>query len=178
MQNWKDIPGYEGYYQLNNFGVIKSIQRIVGREGHGGYKTVNEKILPVYFDNNGYQIAFLSKGGIRKTVKVHRLIALLFIPNPLNKKQVNHIDGNKANNSVNNLEWCTQSENIRHADRTGLRKCASGDKNGKSLKIKDNNSGIIYSTITEAAFVNNTTVKVFTRWLRGKKRNSQFSIVN
>lgn len=178
MEDWKNIPGYEGCYQISSNGKIKSLQRIVFREGHGGFKTVNGKILPIYFDNNGYQIAFLSKGGIRKTVKVHRLIAILFIPNPDDKKQINHIDGNKSNNSLTNLEWCTQSENIRHADRTGLRKCASGKDNGHSIQVKDHVNGKVYETITEGARENGVSIRKFTRWLRGKKRNSRFSIIN
>lgn len=176
--NWKDIVGYEGYYQVSDTGQIKSVGRIVYRKGHGGFKTVKEKVLPTYFDNNGYQIAFLSKNGMRKTVKVHRLVAFAFIPVVDNKTYVNHKDGDKSNNKVDNLEWCTCSENIQHADKIGLRKCASGENNPKSKKVIDTSTGIIYPSISQAAVKNNVTLKVFNRWLNGKKRKSQFSIIS
>ena len=88
-------------------------------------------------DNKGYYRCCLSKNGNNKTVKVHRIVAETFIPNPNNLAQVNHIDGNKQNNNVDNLEWCSQSENMKHAYKNGLKKI-NGERNPASkLSIED-----------------------------------------
>jgi hypothetical protein len=97
---WKDINGTDGLYQISNLGRVKSFCR--GKE----------RILKIHDNGKGYYI--VSLGRKRKDVKVHRLVAKEFIPNPKNKKEVNHIDGNTKNNSVNNLEWVTHSENCIH----------------------------------------------------------------
>lgn len=113
MEIWKDIKGYEGYYQISNYGDVKSVERnIIGRNR-------KEIILKGGFDGK-YFFVILQKNCIKKHFKIHRLVALNFIDNPLNKPEVNHIDGNKLNNHVNNLEWNTMSENQKHAFKIGL----------------------------------------------------------
>lgn len=103
---WKDIVGHDDY-QISNFGRMKSLKYNKCRILKGciilGYRHFN-------FSNNG----------ITQLFKVHRAVAFAFIPNPQNKPDVNHIDGNRGNNHVSNLEWCTASENMQHAVRTGL----------------------------------------------------------
>lgn len=108
MEEWKDIEWYAGLYQISNFGRVKSF-----RYGEG-------KIIKPFI-NNGYYCVGLSRKDDYKKVRVHRLVAKHFIPNPDNKKEVNHIDGNKLNNNVSNLEWSTRSENIKHAFLNGLK---------------------------------------------------------
>ena len=103
---WKDIPGFEGLYQVSNHGNILSVKR--------------NKYRKIRKDKWGYSIVGLNKDGGQKQLFVHRLVAVAFIPNPNNFAEVNHIDGNKANNSVDNLEWCNRYENAHHAFRTGL----------------------------------------------------------
>lgn len=112
---WKDIPGYESLYQANNYGEIKSFPRKY---------SIHKKPFIMKQRNNykGYAVVTLCKNGIQKNKIVHRLIAQTFIPNPNNLPQVNHKDGNKQNNNVNNLEWCDNSYNQLHANRMGLNK--------------------------------------------------------
>ena len=110
---WKDIEGYEGLYQVSTCGNVKSLPK-VRRNGTGTY-IQKEKLLKPSNTSTGYKKVELCKDGKRKSFKVHRLVAQAFIPNPENKREVNHIDGNKHNNNVNNLEWVTSSENKLHA---------------------------------------------------------------
>lgn len=119
MEMWKDIEDYVGYYQVSNKGNIKSLKRIVMRDN--GWKfTVSEKILKTSIGTSGYLRAFLYFDKKSKTKSISRLVAKAFIPNPLNKKEINHIDGNKLNNVVSNLEWVSPKENMAHAWEMGL----------------------------------------------------------
>lgn len=120
---WKDVVGYEGLYQVSNLGRVKSL--------------VRNKILKLEISNSGYYRLHLSKNGKVKKKSVHRLVAEAFIPNPENKSQVNHIDGNKQNNRVDNLEWNTRSENQRHAYKMGLQIPGDYQKNIISKIAKD-----------------------------------------
>ena len=108
---WKDIPGYEGLYQVSNLGNVKSV--------HWNHSNKIRTIKP--FNNNGYWRVVLYKDRMHKKFLVHVLVAKSFIPNPQNKPCVNHIDGNGHNNMISNLEWVTFSENTRHAIAHNLR---------------------------------------------------------
>lgn len=99
---WKDIKGYEGIYRISNTGKIWSCKRKI---------EMKQKL------SKGYLLIGLYKEGIQKTFSVHRLVSKAFIENPLDKKEVNHIDENKINNKVSNLEWCTSKENANHGTR-------------------------------------------------------------
>ncbi len=105
---WKDITGYEGRYQVSNFGRVKRL-----------LKNGNEKFLSGKKDKDGYIEIILSANQRKKYFRLHRLVADAFIPNPENKPQINHKDRNKKNNSVANLEWVTCSENVVHSFETG-----------------------------------------------------------
>ena len=112
MEIWKDIKGYEGMYQVSNMGRVKSLDRLdnKGRKTHG-------KILTVKHDGGGYCQVALSKDGQQVYPKIHRLVALHFIPNAENKPQINHKDENKDNNAADNLEWVTSKENANYGTR-------------------------------------------------------------
>lgn len=112
---WKDIPDYDGDYQESNFGRTKS------------FKNGKEKILKPYITPKGYLSVGLFKEAKGKKKYIHRLVAELFIPNPENKPQINHIDGCKLNNHFENLEYLTDKENLDHAVKIGLIK--SGEDN-------------------------------------------------
>lgn len=120
MNEWMIISDYEGYYQISATGAIRSLDRTVKR-GRGGLVVIKAKDMIIQVDENGYNYVKLNKLGKSKSFKIHVLVAKAFISNPLNKPFVNHKDGNKNNNNVNNLEWCTQSENEKHAHKTGLK---------------------------------------------------------
>ena len=105
---WKDIIGYEGLYQISNYGNVKSIKR--------------DKILKPQVNGRGYLSVGLSKNGKHKTFRLNRLVMITFVGYEEGKDQVNHIDGDKTNNRLDNLEWCTQSENMIHAFANGLYK--------------------------------------------------------
>lgn len=117
---WKDVKGYEGLYQVSNLGRIKSFHK------------EDEIIMKCFLSKNGYVRVCLTKFGVGSKKLVHRLVAQAFIPNPNNLPQVNHKDGNKQNNKVDNLEWCTPSENMLHSYKNNLEKPPMLNKYGSS----------------------------------------------
>lgn len=161
---WKDIKGYEGLYQVSNLGRVKSL-----RDKNKKYR---EKILKQYKDNCGYYYITLSANSNIKKHKVHRLVAQAFILNPENKPQVNHIDGNKQNNTVSNLEWCTQEENMKHAYRTGLQKAKKGKDNSLSRKVICIDTGKKYGSTREAERLTGICQSDISKCCRGKKKSA------
>lgn len=123
---WKDVTGYEGAYQVSNFGNVRSLDRIIktssGKEYFEKGVTKSQRL-----NADGYPRVTLSKHSKKTNHRVYRLVAIEFIPNPHNKPQINHINGIKTDNRVENLEWCTIQENIKHSNETGLAKVASGE---------------------------------------------------
>jgi hypothetical protein len=130
IEIWKDIKGFEELYQVSNFGRLKRLQRKIVTKDNVS-KTLPKKILLQYINRKGYSVITLNKNkkGIISTHSIHQLVAKAFISNPNNKYTVNHINGIKTDNRVENLEWATQRENVKHAYDTGLKKCMKGSKN-------------------------------------------------
>lgn len=170
---WKDIAGYEGYYQVSNLGRIKSLSRIV-KNHLGCYKT-KEKMLKQNLNKNNYCRIYLSKNGIGKMFFVHRLVATTFIPNPNNLPQVNHKDENKTNNFVfinddgsvdlekSNLEWCDQKYNSNYGNCIKRRKISFTENHSflkaNATKLKNNSKGAEMSVI--AISINDNTILTF-----------------
>lgn len=149
---WKDVVGYEGYYQVSNLGRVKSISHRV--RCRGGFRTLPTKLMSPQTNNkkNFYYFVRLHKNGVAKPYFVHRLVAAAFIDNPNNLPQVNHKDGNKRNNNVNNLEWCSASENMHHAFNVGLITANITHYRGvKAYRVKDNSFVGEYKSQHEAA---------------------------
>lgn len=127
---WKNVKGYERYYQVSNLGKVKSLERII-KHWKGGNKTLKERILKPGKSEEGYLLVVLHMNKKGKTKRIHRLVAETFIENQENKPQVNHINGIKDDNRTINLEWVTAKENVNHGYKTGLitNKHSTGENN-------------------------------------------------
>lgn len=178
QEEWRDIVGYEGMYQVSNLGNVKRLKDqifvIDDKQRRQYTKIINEKILHQFADNNGYKIVNINA----KRTRVHRLVAEAFLCNCEQKPFVNHKDGNKSNNNVANLEWCTASENTLHAYATGLldlhgfyekteehkRKIVMCDDSGKVIKR--------FNSITDAfAFFGEKYRGAITEVCQGKRQH-------
>lgn len=153
---WKDIKDFEKRYMVSNYGRIKSLSKFVNNNPKSkeiGYYS-KEKILKTFDNTKGYKLVKLYKDNKKYIKKVHRLVAETFIPNIENKPQVNHIDGNKQNNNIYNLEWVTNKENIKHAWENNMCKKRIGKENKLSKKVYqfDLNNNFIkeWSSVEEA----------------------------
>ena len=133
---WKDVKNYEGLYQVSNLGKVKSLAR------HGTKGGILKPILTEYLCINA------SKNNKIKKLKIHRLVAEAFIPNPDNLPQINHKDGNKLNNIVSNLEWVSSKENVRHAIVNNLKKFSYKGEIAKYIQY-DKRSKFYYVCIWE-----------------------------
>lgn len=125
-KQWRDIPGYDGKFQVSNIGEIRNKKTLLSRKS--------------YLNKNGYCVVgfYDKKKACAVQHRVHRLVAEAFIPNPENKRTVNHIDGNKQNNRVENLEWATHKENLNHAHKTGLIIISEKQRKAASKNIMKN----------------------------------------
>ena len=157
-EEWRDIKGYEGLYQVSNLGRVRSLNC----RGHKGCIG----ILTPRLDGKGYEMVALYKEGKARNIKVHRLVAQAFIPNPNNYPQVNHKDENKTNNDVKNLEWCTNEYNHNYGTRN--------ERVGKSLskKIICITTGEIFNSMREACRKYNISSGSMTECCQGKRKTA------
>ena len=173
---WKDIPEYEGFYQVSSLGRIKSLERKVWIDNKKCYRTLSEKIksLQKYTPKDGstsYYKIILCKEGKINTFWVHRLVAQAFIDNPDNLSQVNHIDENGLNNCINNLEWCTHKYNNQYGTKN--QRCA--EKLEKPVDQFDKNGNYIrsFKSLDDAAkFLNKTNSSNICKVCKGERKTA------
>lgn len=159
-RKWKDIKGYEGKYQVSNLGEVRSLN-------YGG--TNNTKIMKSRTDCKGYKRIQLSKNGKPKTYKVHRLVAIAFIPNPNSLPQVNHKNEVKDDNRASNLEWCTNKYNCNYGTRSRRQgESIKGVNNSQARKVMLVNTGKIFNTVTEASNKYNVHRSAIAKCCRGE----------
>lgn len=156
MEVWKDIPGYEGKYQVSDLGRVKSLRMWSSVQNR---YVQRERILKPYLGTAGYLQINLKTEGTRKLAMMHRLVAAAFIPNPEGKEDVNHKNGDKTDNRAENLEWNTRQENIIHSYEHGLqnhytRKILQYDMQGNIVKEWDSIGGAADGTNTERRNIN------------------------
>lgn len=175
-EEWREIEGYPAY-SVSNMGRIKSKERYV--KFRNGKRLVKGQIMKMPQNFDGYHCCMLRVGTdtIQKSFRVHRLVAAAFIPNPNNLPVVNHINGIKTDNRVENLEWVTSSENAKHAFKIGLRKVSDGarrvalkNKENWSVSVINIKTGETYPSILDAANVLGVRYHIlFNAFTRGTK---------
>lgn len=166
---WLPVNNLEGVYEVSNEGTIRSIDRkILQKNGHKVVERFCKGTLIKPVTVRGYYKVSLSNGRrtLKKLVSVHRIVAIRFIPNPEGLPQVNHKDGDKTNNRVENLEWCTGSDNILHAFALGL------SKRGNKIPIFNRETGVQYDSISAAARDIGKSEAMIRKHLKGKSKNT------
>jgi hypothetical protein len=164
---WQPGQGYEGYYEVNTCGVIRGIDRLANLPD-GRKRRIKGRILATKRNNDNYLFVSLSKDGITKTKYIHRAVAEAFIPNPWGLPEVNHLDGNKENNAIANLQWCTHQQNVQHAYDTGL----SSNKGGThpfAVRIIDNVLNMVFATEKEWCVARGINYSTGRNILKGQK---------
>lgn len=147
MENeiWKDIPGYEGLYEVSNYGQIRSIKRL---EKCGNKTRIRKERILKQSLRRGYLFVSLCKKGEKENVVIHRIVALLFIHNPNNMPEVDHIDGNKINNKVSNLRWVTAKQNSNNLKAPNTYIGKKLNKGGKAVLQFDLSGNFIKEWVT------------------------------
>lgn len=182
IEEWRDIPGYEGYYKVSNIGRILRLPRHKPTDKRDTHNNIRKQRL----SPNGYWRVNLSKDNIVKWFGVHRLVAMAFIPNPDNLPYVNHKDENPQNNVVSNLEWCTVQYNCEYGtarERQRISRANNpndklarklvGEKNSKPIRCftPDGTLYGIYKSLTEASNVTKVHISTIVRHCKGKVWN-------
>ena len=168
VEEWKDIAGYDGYYQVSNMGRVRSLDRYVDAS-YGSKQIRHGKVLKTELMPNGYLAIRLCKGAKYKSFYVHRLVASAFIPNPANLPEVNHKDRNTQNAVASNLEWCTRTYNASYMDAPKIR----GQKYAKKVVVFDSSGKLIdeFPSATQAAVHFGKWKRTILGYLWGEHKN-------
>lgn len=142
---WKDIPGYEGLYQVSNMGEVKSLARVIERRGNTPMR-LQERILRRRINRKGYAIVALCKESEMWNRTVHRIVAQTFIPNPNNLPEINHINGVKTDNRMVNLEWVTTKANVKHSIEV-----LGNKRDIPKYAVRCVDTGVLYPSAKDAA---------------------------
>lgn len=162
---WKDICGFEGIYQISSNGNLRSLTRVVGR------RQLKGKILKSKNDGK-YVVDILCNKGKRETVRRHRLVAQAFILNPDNKPEINHVNGIKDDNRVENLEWVTHRENTDHAWKTGLTKSPPPSPEKRIEQIFGERQVAVYCSIKVASVINHISSEDICKCCKGLRESA------
>lgn len=130
---WRPVVGYEGYYEVSDIGQVRGVARDV-YHGNGTYRKQHSKVLRPHPDGGGYLQVGLHREGSAHMAKIHRLVAIAFLPNPGGLLEINHLDENKRNNALSNLEWCTRKENENYGTKR-MRSVANTDYKAIGQKL-------------------------------------------
>lgn len=166
---WRDIPGYQGRYQVSNLGRIKSLDMSVGTKGGKNAVRKGRILIPVV-NKDGYHIVSLCDGNNKKSTRVHRIVAIVFVPNPVGYNIVNHKDRNPANNAASNLEWCDTAYNVtydgarvrssetRHKNKKGFKNVAQYNMAGNLMAIYDSTAAAARAACCRQGAISNNCI--------------------
>ena len=180
IEEWRDVVGYEGLYQVSNTGLVKSVTRII-KHKLLGKKTVNERILKPFTNELGYSHVRLSRGNTQKHKLIHRLVGESFISNPDNLPCINHKDENPRNNNIENLEWCTvqynntygkHAERIKNTDYKAMKYLGTPYVRKIIQKTIDGEIIRVWESLTEAAIQTKTQLSKICCCCRGRRNLS------
>lgn len=173
MEKWKDIPGYEGIYEVSGKGKVRSKEGKTTYSERHGKRIWKSRILKEKNPKGRDVRVSLWKGGKPRDFLAHRLVAMAFIPNPENKPCINHKDGDPRNNKIGNLEWCTYKENENHAKRNGL------DGHSKIIYLTHKKTGMkskFYSMADASKFIGRSHGYISWILSKGKKETENYFI--
>lgn len=171
IEVWKDIPEYEGLYEASTLGRIRTEEGKTTYSALHGERVWKSRILSAKVDKKNSHRVSLYKNKVRKDWLVHRLIALTFLPAIEGKNYVNHIDGNRNNNELENLEWCDHTENNNHAFDSGL------IQTGKQVKLIniETNEEFTFRSLSKASLFINRNVGYLSNKIKQKEKKQDFS---
>lgn len=167
-EQWRPVVGWEGSYEVSNLGRVRGVTRIITFSNGAKPRVLKGTLIKPFPMHTGYLKVAFNRHSRKKNKTVHRLVAEAFIPNPENKPHINHLDGDKTNNRVDNLEWCTRVENMRHCHEV-LKK---GSRPKRPIRCVE--TGETYESLHAAARAKNILVKNLPRSLKKGRTTGGF----